>query len=426
MPGIVLVGTQWGDEGKGKITDILADDMDVVVRYQGGNNAGHTVVNNDHELKLHLIPSGILNEHVVPVIASGVVVDPKVLLEEIDGLEKRGISTEKLKVSSSAHLIMPYHRLLDAATELRLGKTKIGTTKKGVGPAYTDKAARIGIRAQDMLDPKILRKKLEQVIPIKNEILTKIYGVGGLDVGEVFREYSGYADRLRRHITDTSLFINDALDNGERVLFEGAQGTLLDLDHGTYPYVTSSSPIAGGACVGAGVGPLRIDKVIGIVKAYSTRVGEGPFPTEQINETGEIMRTAGIEVGTTTGRNRRCGWMDIPILRYSVKINGISSLVMTKLDVLSQFDTIKLCTGYLFESKEYDYFPPHQTIFHKCEPIYEDLPGWREDISSAKDLADLPPEALTYIRRVEELSGVTFEIISVGPNRKETISLVRI
>lgn len=426
MPGIILVGTQWGDEGKGKITDILADDMDVVVRYQGGNNAGHTVVNSDHELKLHLIPSGILYEHVVPVIASGVVVDPKVLLDEIDGLENRGISTGKLRVSGSAHLIMPYHRLLDAATELHLGKTKIGTTKKGVGPAYTDKAARIGIRVQDMLDLKILRKKLEQVISIKNEILTKIYGVDGLDSEAVFEEYSNYADRLRSHITDTSLFINDALDKGERVLFEGAQGTLLDLDHGTYPYVTSSSPIAGGACVGAGVGPLRIDKVIGIIKAYSTRVGEGPFPTEQKNETGEIMRTAGVEVGTTTGRNRRCGWIDIPILRYSVKINGLSSLVMTKLDVLSQFDTIKLCTGYLFEGKQYDYFPPHQTIFHKCEPVYENLPGWRKDISSAKTLDDLPPEARSYVKRVEELAGVPFEIISVGPNRKETISLVRI
>jgi len=426
VPGIVLIGTQWGDEGKGKITDILADDMDVVVRYQGGNNAGHTIVNSDHELKLHLIPSGILNEHVIPVIASGVVIDPKTLLEEIDGLEARGISTDKLKVSSNAHLIMPYHRLLDAATELRLGKTKIGTTKKGVGPAYTDKSARLGIRVQDMLDPSILKKKLDQVTAIKNEILTKVYGLEEVSSEEIFKEYSTYADRLRPFITETSLLINEALDDGKKVLFEGAQGTLLDLDHGTYPFVTSSSPIAGGACVGAGVGPLRIDKVIGIVKAYTTRVGEGPFPTEQINETGQIMKTEGAEIGTTTGRDRRCGWLDIPILKYSVKVSGISSLVMTKLDVLSAFDTIKLCVGYLFEDKEYDYFPPHQTIFHKCEPIYEEMPGWREDIRGVRELSKLPLAAQKYINRVIELSGVPFEIVSVGPKRKETISLARI
>lgn len=426
MPGLVLVGTQWGDEGKGKITDILADDMDMVVRYQGGNNAGHTVVNGEQELKLHLIPSGILYEHVVPVIAAGVVVDPGVLLEEIDGLEAKGISTAKLVVSGSSHVIMPYHRILDEATELRLGKAKIGTTKKGVGPAYTDKYARVGIRVQDMLDLKIFRAKLEQVLTIKNELLTKVYNLSPLNFNDLVEEHAAYAERLRPYIADTSRVINDALGAGKRVLFESAQGTLLDIDHGTYPFVTSSSPVAGGACTGAGVGPLKINKVIGIVKAYVTRVGAGPFPTEQDNEIGEAMRQAGAEYGTTTGRSRRCGWLDMPILRYAIKINGLTSLVMTKLDVLSQFDQIKICVGYHYEGKVYDYFPPHQTIFHKCEPIYEDLTGWREDISAVREFDRLPLAAKDYLSRISDFAGIPFEIISVGPKRKETISLGRI
>jgi len=426
LPGIVLVGTQWGDEGKGKITDILAEDMDIVVRYQGGNNAGHTIVNGEQELKLHLIPSGIFYEHLIPIIADGVVVDPKVLLDEIDSLEKEGISTEKLLVSSSAHLIMPYHRLLDAADEHKLGKAKIGTTKKGVGPAYADKISRVGVRMQDILNLNIFKQKLRDVLKGKNELLTKIYGLPPLDFNEIVEEYSTYALRLQPYITDTPLLINQALDAGKRVLFEGAQGTLLDIDHGTYPFVTSSSPVAGGACTGAGVGPVRINEAIGIVKAYVTRVGSGPFPTEQENKIGEEMREVGVEYGTTTGRSRRCGWLDIPILKYAVAINGLTGLVMTKLDVLSNFAEIKLCTGYSYGKKTYSYFPPDQNIVHKCQPIYETLPGWQSDISAARTMDELPQAARDYIARISELSGLPFNIISVGPKRRETICLKRI
>lgn len=426
MPGIVLVGTQWGDEGKGKITDILAEDMDIVVRYQGGNNAGHTVVNGEQELKLHLMPSGIFYNHVIPIIGNGVVIDPKVLLDEIDSLEKEGISTEKLLVSSSAHLIMPYHKILDAAVESKLGKAKIGTTKKGVGPAYEDKIARVGIRMQDILDMKIFKRKLQDVLTGKNELLTKIYQLPPLDLNDIVEEYAAYAPRLRSYITDTPLLINQALDEGKRVLFEGAQGTLLDIDHGTYPFVTSSSPVAGGACTGVGVGPVRIQEAIGIVKAYVTRVGAGPFPTEQENKIGAAMREIGVEYGTTTGRSRRCGWLDIPILKYAIAVNGLTGLVMTKLDVLSKFAEIKLCTGYSWAGKTYSYFPPDQNIVHKCRPIYETLPGWQSDISAARTMDELPRAAKDYIARISELSGLPFNIISVGPKRKETISLKRI
>lgn len=426
MPGIILIGSQWGDEGKGKITDILADDMQMVVRYQGGNNAGHTIIEEEHELKLHLIPSGILYPHIVPIIGAGVVVDPKVLIEEIDALQEKGVSTKKLLVSGNAHIIMPYHRLLDAQTELKLGSAKIGTTHKGVGPCYTDKAARLGIRMQDLLDMKIFRKKLGAALQIKNELLTKIYDLPPLDLEELIAEHAVYAARLRNYVTDTSLVVNKALDGGKRVLFEGAQGTLLDLDHGTYPFVTSSSPVAGGALVGVGVGPLKIDKVIGIVKAYITRVGEGPFPTEQENEIGEAMRKEGAEFGTTTGRPRRCGWLDIPILKYAVQINSLSSLVLTKLDVLSHFETIKVCTGYDYLGEHYDIFPPHQTILHKCTPVYQELPGWKSDISQARVIEDLPKEARDYVRFIEKMAGVPAEIISVGPARKQTISPGRI
>lgn len=426
MPGIILIGSQWGDEGKGKITDILADDMQMVVRYQGGNNAGHTIIEEEHELKLHLIPSGILYPHIVPIIGAGVVVDPKVLIEEIDALQEKGVSTKKLLVSGNAHIIMPYHRLLDAQTELKLGSAKIGTTHKGVGPCYTDKAARLGIRMQDLLDMKIFRKKLGAALQIKNELLTKIYDLPPLDLEELIAEHAVYAARLRNYVTDTSLVVNKALDGGKRVLFEGAQGTLLDLDHGTYPFVTSSSPVAGGALVGVGVGPLKIDKVIGIVKAYITRVGQGPFPTEQDNEVGETMRKVGAEFGTTTGRPRRCGWLDIPILKYAVQINSLSSLVLTKLDVLSDFETIKVCTGYDYLGEHYDIFPPHQTILHKCTPVYQELPGWKSDISKARVIDDLPDEARDYVRFIEKMAGVPAEIISVGPARKQTISAGRI
>ena len=421
MPGTILIGTQWGDEGKGKITDILSDDMDIVVRYQGGNNAGHTVVKGDTELKLHLIPSGVLYPHIIPIIGDGVVIDPKVLIDEIEGLQVKRIHVEKLIISGNAHLIMPYHRLLDQAAETHLGKAKIGTTRRGIGPAYTDKASRVGIRVQDLLDMKIFREKLAQVLLSKNELLEKIYELPPMDLDEIVREYEGYADRLRGLIKDTSLFINQMLDSGKKVIFEGAQGTLLDLDHGTYPFVTSSSPIAGGACTGAGVGPLKIDRVTGIVKAYVTRVGSGPFPTELDDEVGRHMLDVGGEFGTTTGRQRRCGWFDGLILRYATRINGLSDMVLTKLDVLTGISPLKICVGYDYKGKIYREFPPHQTIFHKCQPVYEEHEGWTEDITGVINVADLPKAAKNYIARIEELAGVKFSIISVGPKRSQTI-----
>ena len=421
MPATILVGTQWGDEGKGKITDILADKMDLVVRFQGGNNAGHTVVKGETELKLHLIPSGILYSHITPIIADGVVIDPKTLIDEIEGLSRKGIHVDKLIISGNAHLIMPYHRLLDQAAETHLGKAKIGTTRRGIGPAYTDKATRIGIRAQDLLDMKIFRQKLAQVLVIKNEILTKIYGLPPLELDEIVREHEVYAERLKGLIKDTSLYINKMLDSGKRVILEGAQGTLLDLDHGTYPFVTSSSPVAGGACAGAGVGPLKIDTVIGIVKAYVTRVGSGPFPTELDDDVGIHMRDVGGEFGTTTGRVRRSGWFDALILRYACRINGLSDMVLTKLDVLSGLSPIKICVGYKYQGKTYREFPPHQTIFHKCEPVYEEHEGWSEKIDQAKTMDDLPQAARNYIARIEELAGIKFSIISVGPKRGQSI-----
>lgn len=421
MPATILVGTQWGDEGKGKITDILADKMDLVVRFQGGNNAGHTVVKGDTELKLHLIPSGILYSHITPIIADGVVIDPKTLIDEIEGLSTKGIQVDKLIISGNAHLIMPYHRILDQAAETHLGKAKIGTTRRGIGPAYTDKATRIGIRAQDLLDMKIFRQKLAQVLVIKNEILTKIYGLPPLELDEIVSEHVEYAERLSSFIKDTSLYINKMLDSGKRVILEGAQGTLLDLDHGTYPFVTSSSPVAGGACAGAGVGPLKIDTVIGIVKAYVTRVGSGPFPTELDDDVGIHMRDVGGEFGTTTGRVRRCGWFDALILRYACRINGLSDMVLTKLDVLTGLSPIKICVGYKYQGKTYTEFPPHQTIFHKCEPVYEEHEGWSEKIDQAKTMDDLPQAARNYIARIEELAGIKFSIISVGPKRDQSI-----
>lgn len=421
MPATILVGTQWGDEGKGKITDILADKMDLVVRFQGGNNAGHTVVKGDTELKLHLIPSGILYSHITPIIADGVVIDPKTLIDEIEGLSTKGIQVDKLIISGNAHLIMPYHRILDQAAETHLGKAKIGTTRRGIGPAYTDKATRIGIRAQDLLDMKIFRQKLAQVLVIKNEILTKIYGLPPLELDEIVSEHVEYAGRLSSFIKDTSLYINKMLDSGKRVILEGAQGTLLDLDHGTYPFVTSSSPVAGGACAGAGVGPLKIDTVIGIVKAYVTRVGSGPFPTELDDDVGIHMRDVGGEFGTTTGRVRRCGWFDALILRYACRINGLSDMVLTKLDVLTGLSPIKICVGYKYQGKTYTEFPPHQTIFHKCEPVYEEHEGWSEKIDQAKTMDDLPQAARNYIARIEELAGIKFSIISVGPKRDQSI-----
>ena len=421
MSATVLVGAQWGDEGKGKITDILAREMDLIVRYQGGNNAGHTVVAGDVKLALHLIPSGILHPNVTPVIGDGVVVDPQTLLEEMDALTAQGISCERLLVSGNAHLIMPYHLEIDKVTERFLGRSKLGTTRRGIGPAYGDKAARIGLRVQDMLDMKIFAQKLEVALKEKNAILSKIYNRLPLDPKKIIDEYEGYAARLAPYINETSLVVWKALRGGRRVLFEGAQGTLLDVDHGTYPFVTSSSPIAGGATTGTGIGPREIGRVIGIAKAYVTRVGAGPFPTEDTGPDGDRIGERGMEFGTTTGRKRRCGWQDAVLLRYAARLNSLSDLFITKLDVLSGFERLKLCTAYRYQGETYDEFPPHQTIFHKCEPIYEELAGWSGDISSARSFEDLPAEAREYVRRIEEVSGVPVTLVSVGPSRDQTV-----
>jgi len=421
MAGIVLVGAQWGDEGKGKITDLIADDMDYVVRFQGGNNAGHTVIHGGRTLKLHLIPSGIMYPHITPIIGNGCVIDPKVLLEEMDRLVDDGLSTHRLLISCNAHLIMPYHRDLDGASERRLGKLEIGTTRRGIGPAYQDKASRMGLRVQDLTDPHIFRKKLEAALPEKNDMLEKIYGLPTYTVDQIADEYLQYAERIKPHIAETYSVINRALRSDQWVLFEGAQGTLLDLDHGTYPFVTSSSPTAGGACTGAGVGPKTIDRVLGIAKAYITRVGSGPFPTELHDETGELLTRIGGEYGTTTGRQRRCGWYDGVIVRYAVQVNGLTDLVITKLDVLSAVDTIKVCVAYEYEGKRYNDLPCHQTAFHHAKPIYEELPGWKTDITHCRTFEELPKEARDYITFIEDLAEVPVAMIAVGPSREQTI-----
>ncbi len=421
MPGIVLVGAQWGDEGKGKITDLIADDFDYVVRFQGGNNAGHTVIHGDRTLKLHLIPSGIMYPNITPVIGNGCVIDPKVLLQEMDGLEQDGLSTRKLLISSNAHLIMPYHRDLDQASEHRLGSLEIGTTRRGIGPAYMDKASRMGIRVQDLTDEGIFRKKIEAALHEKNDILEKVYGLPTYTVEQIADEYLVYGERIKPHIEDTSLTINKALDADQWVLFEGAQGTLLDLDHGTYPFVTSSSPIAGGACTGVGVGPRRIDRVLGIAKAYITRVGSGPFPTELGDAIGRRLIEVGHEYGTTTGRERRAGWYDALIVRYAVRVSGITDLILTKLDVLSALETIKVCVAYEYEGRRYTELPDHQSVFHHAKPVYEEIPGWNADITGCRNIEELPREARDYISMIEDLADVPVAMIAVGPSREQTI-----
>ncbi len=423
MPAITLVGAQWGDEGKGKATDLVGDQVDYVVRYQGGNNAGHTVVIGDQKYALHLLPSGILSPNVVPVIANGVVIDPGVLLEELDGLQKRGVDTSRLLISANAHLIMPYHRALDKVSERFLGKGKIGTTGRGIGPTYADKVSRQGVRVQDMFDPKILRKKIELALNDKNQMLTKIYNRRSLDVEPIFEEYLGYAEVLRPHVADTSLVLNKALDEGRTVYLEGSQGTLLDIDHGTYPFVTSSSPTAGGAAAGAGLGPTRITKVIGILKAYTTRVGSGPFPTELLDEEGEWLRSHGGEYGVTTGRDRRCGWFDAPIARYATRINGITDFFLTKLDVLTGREHIPVCVGYDIDGVRHHEIPMTQTEFHHAEPVYEYLDGWSEDITGARKFEELPKNAQTYVRTLEEMAGAPISAIGVGPGREQTLQL---
>jgi adenylosuccinate synthase len=421
MPASIVVGTQWGDEGKGKVTDYLADQMRFVVRYQGGNNAGHTVVAEGHLLKLHLVPSGILYPHLTSVIADGVVVDPGVLLEEMDTLSGLGIDVSRLVVSGNAHLIMPYHLELEKVTERHLGKHALGTTKRGIGPAYADKAARIGLRLQDLFDPKIFREKLEVVLKEKNLLLTKIYNRLPLSADTIVDEYRAYGERLRPHVADTSSLLYDGLRAGENVLFEGAQGTLLDLDHGTYPFVTSSNPVAGFALASAGVGPMEVDRVIGVTKAYVTRVGSGPFPTEDTGPDGERLGEAGKEFGTTTGRKRRCGWFDAVLVRYAARLNGLSEIFLTKLDVLSGFRTIKVCTGYVADGETFEDVPSHQSLFHRAQPVYEELEGWDESLSEARSFGNLPPAARKYVVRLQDLAGVRIGVVSVGPAREQSL-----
>ncbi|MEN9517332.1 MAG: hypothetical protein RLZZ159_1198 [Actinomycetota bacterium] len=421
MPAIVLLGAQWGDEGKGKATDLLGDKVKYVVRYQGGNNAGHTVVIGDQKYALHLLPSGILTPTCIPVIGNGVVIDPAVLLEEIRGLNERGVDTSQLKISTNAHLITPYHRTIDKVSERFLGKAKIGTTGRGIGPAYADKINRIGIRVQDLFDPSILRQKIEGALRDKNQVLIKVFNRKGIEVDDVLKEYLEYAEILRPYVTDTSLLLNKALDKGETILLEGSQGTLLDVDHGTYPFVTSSNPTAGGASTGSGVGPTRITRVIGILKAYTTRVGSGPFPTELFDEDGEKLRSIGGEVGVTTGRARRCGWFDAPIARYAVRVNGLTDFFLTKLDVLTGWEKIPVCVAYEIDGQRVEELPASQSDFHHAKPIYEYLPGWSEDISSAKTFSDLPANAQAYINFLEKISGAPMSAIGVGPGRDQTI-----
>jgi adenylosuccinate synthase len=421
MPAIVVLGAQWGDEGKGKATDLLGSRVQYVVKYNGGNNAGHTVVIGRDKYALHLLPSGILTPGVRPVIGNGVVVDLSVLFHEIDDLESRGIDCSALLVSANAHVIASYNRTLDKVTERFLGNRKIGTTGRGIGPTYADKMSRVGIRVQDLFDEKILRQKVEGALAQKNHLLVKVYNRRAISVDEVVEELLGHAERLRPFVADTALVLGDALERGEVVLLEGGQATMLDVDHGTYPFVTSSSATAGGACTGAGIPPREVSRVIGIAKAYITRVGEGPFPTELLDQDGETLRRVGHEYGTTTGRPRRCGWFDVPITRFANRVNGITDLVLTKLDVLTGWERIPVCVGYEIDGKRTDELPMTQTEFHHAVPVYEFLPGWTEDITTARALSDLPANAQSYVAFLEERSGVRISAIGVGPERDATV-----
>ena len=423
MPAIVLVGAQWGDEGKGKATDLLGGVVDYVVRYQGGNNAGHTVVIGDEKYALHLLPSGILSPGVIPVIGNGVVIDPAVLMRELTGLTDRGIDTSRLRISSNAHLIAPYHIEVDKVSERFLGRAKIGTTGRGIGPAYMDKVGRIGLRVQDLFDPGILAAKIEAALDTRNQLLVKVFNRRALNPQRITEELLAFAEPLAPLVADTSLMLNRALDHDEVVLLEGSQGTLLDIDHGTYPFVTSSNPTSGGACAGAGIGPTRISRVLGILKAYTTRVGAGPFPTELFDADGETLRRVGGEVGVTTGRDRRCGWFDALIARYAARVNGLTDFFLTKLDVLSVFDEIPVCVAYEVDGERVTELPTNQTDFHHATPIYDFLPGWREDISGARSLSDLPPNARAYVQYLEDVSGCRISAIGVGQDRTATISL---
>jgi len=423
VPATVVVGTQWGDEGKGKLTDLLAREMEMVIRYQGGHNAGHTLVVDGETFALQLVPSGILYPHITPVIGNGVVVDPTVLLKEVDALEASGVNTSKLKVSGNAHLIMPYHHELDQLAERRLGKNKLGTTKRGIGPAYADKSSRVGLRVQDLLDAKIFRQKLEVVLKEKNQILAKVYNRLPLDMEDICARYlDDLAPRIAPMVADTVGMVHEALENGSNVLLEGAQATFLDLDHGTYPFVTSSNPVAGGACTGAGIGPRYLDRVIGIAKAYVTRVGSGPFPTELTDEIGDALVDIGHEYGTNSGRRRRPGWFDAVMMRQAVRLNSLSEVAITKLDVLDTFDKVKVCVAYEANGERFTHPPYHQSVLHQVTPIYEELPGWQMDLSECRSVDDLPVAAREYIGFLAEQIGVPVRLVGVGPGRDQFVT----
>lgn len=423
MSSVVIIGSQWGDEGKGKIVDYLAEQADIVVRYSGGSNAGHTVVNEGQEYKLHLLPSGILHSEKLCIIANGVVLDPKLILEEIELINSQGIDTKNLRISDRAHVIMPYHQKLDALQEERKGDKKIGTTQRGIGPCYMDKMARTGIRVTDLLDKEIFAEKLKAALAEKNLLLKAVYNCDGYDFEKVYADYLDYADKLRPYVVDTGYLLVDAIDHNKKIMYEGAQATFLDIDHGTYPYVTSSNPIAGGVCTGAGVGPKSIGTVMGVVKAYSTRVGEGPFVTELLDEIGDHIRERGHEYGVTTGRPRRCGWLDAAVVKYAARLNSMDYMAITRLDILDELKTLKICTGYTFNGKKIDYMPASLKELAQCEPLYEEMPGWQTDISGIRKYADLPENARRYVERLSQISGVPLGIVSVGPGRTQTIIL---
>lgn len=424
MKTLVVVGTQWGDEGKGKITDYMAERADVVVRYQGGNNAGHTIVFGGKTYKLHLIPSGILNKEKLCIIGNGMVVDLEALVKEIEYLEDLNVDVSNLRISESAHLILPYHKTIDLLSEAKRGKNKIGTTGKGIGPAYMDKVARCGIRMADVLDADIFREKLSSNLEDKNLLIERFYQGEHLEFDEIFNNYRYYAKKIEKYVCNTSVLLEECLDKGKKVVFEGAQGTLLDIDHGTYPYVTASSPVAGGVCIGAGLGPSKIDRVLGVVKAYSTRVGDGPFPTEMFDSIGDEIRRVGREYGTTTGRARRIGWLDTVILRHAKRISGLDYLAITLLDVLTGHEKIKICTAYEIDGQIVEHFPATIEKLSKCKPIFEEVEGWTEDITNINNFNDLPINAQNYIRRIEELVSVPVALISVGPKREQTKEII--
>ncbi|WP_281883321.1 adenylosuccinate synthase [Paenibacillus sp. YYML68] len=420
MSTVVVVGTQWGDEGKGKITDFLAESADVVARYQGGNNAGHTILINEKKYKLTMIPSGIFYEDKLCVIGNGMVINPGALLEEIQYIHDNGFTTNNLKISDRAHVIMPYHLLLDGLEEERKGDNKIGTTRKGIGPCYMDKAARNGIRIADLMDAEEFERKVHQLVAEKNVLIEQVYGSKGLEAQSIIDEYLGYAERMRPYVMDTSVILNDQIDAGKKVLFEGAQGVMLDIDQGTYPFVTSSNPSAGGVCIGSGVGPSKIKQVIGVAKSYTTRVGDGPFPTEQINETGDWIRERGHEYGTVTGRPRRVGWFDTVVIRHARRVSGITGLSLNSLDVLAGLETVKICTAYKYRGEVIEHYPASLKMLAECEAVYEELPGWSEDLTSVRKLDELPANARRYVERVSELTGIPIAIFSVGRNREQT------